>query len=88
MRSILFSFLIAALAGCGSAPAVQSLDGSVVTDKGWVSGTGTSVRSFKGIPYAKAPVGALRWRAPQAAETWTGVRDGSRFGPDCMQPNE
>ncbi len=88
MRSILCSFLIAALAGCASAPPVQSLDQPVSTDKGLVSGTGTTIRSFKGIPYAKAPVGALRWRAPQPVDAWSGVRDASRFGPDCMQPKE
>ncbi len=35
---------------------------------------------FRGIPYAKPPVGELRWRHPQPAEPWEGVRDCSRFG--------
>src|SRR3954454_23769553 len=41
--------------------------------------------AFKGIPYAKPPVGELRWRPPAAAESWSGVRDGGRFGPICPQ---
>src|SRR5215831_5156445 len=41
--------------------------------------------SFKGIPFAAPPVGALRWKAPQPLKPWTGVREGSKFGPSCMQ---
>lgn len=38
-----------------------------------------------GIPYAEAPVGALRWRAPQAPEAWSAPRDTTRFGAVCPQ---
>jgi len=38
------------------------------------------VLRFNGIPYAKAPVGDLRWHPAQAPEPWDGVRDASRFG--------
>jgi para-nitrobenzyl esterase len=37
------------------------------------------VLRFNGIPYAKPPVGDLRWRMPQAPQPWSGVRDASRF---------
>lgn len=40
---------------------------------------------FKGIPFAKPPVGPLRWRMPESAEPWTGVRDATRFGRVCPQ---
>jgi para-nitrobenzyl esterase len=41
--------------------------------------------AFKGIPYARPPVGALRWRPPEPAAPWQGVRDGDRYGAMCPQ---
>ena len=44
-----------------------------------------AVQTFMGIPYATPPLGPLRWRPPQPAIPWTGVRDATRAGPACMQ---
>jgi len=45
------------------------------------------VRAFKGIPFAAPPVGALRWQEPQPVAKWDGVRDASKFGNVCIQPD-
>ncbi|MHA4866495.1 carboxylesterase/lipase family protein [Duganella sp. PWIR1] len=45
----------------------------------------SGVKSFKGIPYAAAPVGKLRWAAPKAAAKWKGVRKADHFAARCMQ---
>lgn len=45
----------------------------------------TGIQSFKGIPFARPPVGELRWRAPQPPAKWEGVRDARQFGNQCMQ---
>lgn len=60
----------------------------VTTANGIVEGTleKTGIRSFKGIPFAAPPVGALRWREPQPVQNWTGVRKADHFGPRAMQP--
>ncbi len=45
-----------------------------------------AVEVFAGIPYAKPPVGALRWKEPQPPEPWEGVRVCDTFAPMSMQP--
>jgi para-nitrobenzyl esterase len=46
---------------------------------------GSSVRFLK-VPYAKPPMGALRWKAPQNPEAWAGVRHETAFASPCPQP--
>ncbi len=54
---------------------------------GLLAGERTPVGSvFRGVPYAAAPVGDLRWRPPAALRSWTGLRPADRFGPACPQP--
>jgi para-nitrobenzyl esterase len=57
-----------------------------ITDDGIVRGIETATtREFRGIPYAAAPVGDLRWRSPQRHAPWQGVLDTTQFANHCPQ---
>jgi len=47
--------------------------------------TRRGVAVFRGIPYARAPRGALRWQPPQAALAWPGILDAREYGPSAPQ---
>jgi len=85
--------VIAALLGALLAltsTSVRADELQVTVASGALSGLGSRdglVRSFKGVPYAAPPVGALRWRPPQAVTAWEGTREANRFSPICPQPS-
>jgi para-nitrobenzyl esterase len=61
---------------------------TVRVDRGKVHGKTINdgkVKAFLGVPYAAAPVGDLRWKAPQSAASWKGERDATKFGASCAQ---
>src|SRR6478735_2155622 len=47
----------------------------------WPDGRETEYATFRGIPYAQAPVGHARFDAPRPVESWEGVRAAHDFGP-------
>jgi len=59
---------------------------TVATTVGKVSGVvNGDIHSFKGIPYAKPPVGELRWNAPQTPEENSKIIDAKVYGDTCLQ---
>lgn len=84
-RAAILALLGAVLAGPAQAagPTVKTangvLEGAAVADG--------AVAAFLGVPYAKPPVGDLRWKPPELAAPWTGVRPALEAGQACMQPN-
>lgn len=87
--SIVFvSALATACGGNGPSidPASTPLDNHVSIASGSLAGNPmdtSGIVSFKGIPYAAAPVGNLRWKEPQPVLGWTGVRGATDFGARC-----
>ena len=58
----------------------------VKTAEGILEGKDLSgIKVFKGVPFAAPPVGNLRWKAPQPAKYWDGVRKAKEYGPNPMQ---
>jgi len=90
-RSLQMLGLTAFLALAGVVPAnAQTAKDVVKTDSGVLEGTVNSdhsVRIFKGVPFAAPPLGDLRWKAPQPAAHWDGVRPADKFGSACLQTN-
>ena len=73
-----------------SAPRAQQAEGPIVAvTGGQVQGRFLPSESgtvFKGVPYAAAPVGELRWAETQPVKPWSGVRQVGQFGAPCAQP--
>jgi para-nitrobenzyl esterase len=72
---------------------IAALDASARADPiqisgGLISGTvADGVQAYKGIPYARPPVGDLRWRPPQPVVPWGGTLIADEFSPICVQPD-
>jgi para-nitrobenzyl esterase len=80
------AFAVVAMATPLAASAQAPGDPIVKTTDGVLKGaTADGISSFKGIPYAAPPVGALRWRPPQPKAAWKGVRDATKVGAICEQ---
>ncbi len=80
MPKRLLALLLAAATIACAAPA------PVATESGLVQGVpAADLTVYKGIPFAAPPVGDLRWRPPQPAAPWEGVRLADAFGPDPYQ---
>lgn len=78
---------VLAVAGCGgdSGNPPEVRETAYGTVRGADASAITGTYSWKGIPFAKPPVGELRWQPPVAPVAWSGERDATRFGNACLQ---
>ena len=84
--SVAATVLVAGAGGAVASPASGGANPVVRIDGGLVRGADAAgVYSFLGLPYAAPPTGNLRWRPPQPASSWSGVRDATQFGASCPQ---
>jgi len=87
---ILFGLTVACSTGKTEKDSIPAL---TKIDTGYISGTvigepGKEVHIYRGVPYAAPPVGNLRWKPPQPAASWQGIRECTAFGNSSPQPTE
>jgi para-nitrobenzyl esterase len=86
---IISRYFCVAVGTAALASSVHAENPNVVkTDRGKVQGKMSAdgqARDFLGIPYAAPPIGPLRWKPPQPAAKWQGVRQANSFGSRCYQ---
>lgn len=91
IQRMLFSCLfLVSIISCNEKPKdTQTNRAEIRTNYGIVKGEiQDSLMVFKGIPFAKPPIGDLRWKAPQPPESWEGVKLTTEFGPAPIQGND
>jgi para-nitrobenzyl esterase len=72
---------------CNVAPSSDSLDSlTIATDRGLVHGTTSGgADAYLGIPFSTPPLGPRRFAPPDEGACWSGVRDATKAGPECLQ---
>ncbi|MDC6384671.1 carboxylesterase family protein [Flagellimonas taeanensis] len=71
-----------------SAQTINAFPVQVELKKGTIEGlydTHTGIQKYFGVPFAKPPVGELRWKAPQPLDAWEGIKETKEFGPRPVQ---
>lgn len=88
-NSTLALFIIIAISMVSCKKEQEVIPGQVKIADGIVQGmVEDSLTIFKGIPFAAAPVGDLRWKAPQPVKPWNDVKQTTEFGPTPIQGND
>jgi len=86
--AVIFSILIILLSSVGIAQNNNAFPVQVRVENGIIEGnydTHTGIQTYLGVPFAKPPIGELRWKAPQRLDNWDGIKQTKTFGPRPMQ---
>lgn len=84
-KATLIALFGLALWGCDSGEMSDVVDTSSGEFKGAYTDATNEVVAFKGVPYAAAPIGKLRWQAPEPVDAQSGVLDATAFSQACPQ---
>ncbi|XP_052756607.1 juvenile hormone esterase-like [Galleria mellonella] len=88
---LIVTLAVLAFANAHARPDVPECSVRACTEAGWVCGSrrlgenGLEYASFRGVPYAKQPLGELRFKELQPVERWRGLYDATEEGPICPQ---
>jgi len=88
MKKLLLTMGFGLLCSWASAQSINLFPVQTTIQHGVIEGnydTKTGVQKYFGVPFAKPPVGELRWKAPQPLAPWKGVKETKKFGPRPMQ---
>ena len=86
--ALIFSTLLILISSVGIAQNDNAFPVEVKVENGIIEGdydTHTGIQTYFGVPFAKPPIGDLRWKAPQPLDNWEGVKKTKEFGPSPMQ---
>src|SRR6478736_864409 len=88
MKKLLFMMIAMAVGFESNSQKINSFPVQTTVENGAIEGlyeTKSGLQMYFGVPFAKPPVGNLRWKAPQPADNWQGVRQAKAFGPRPVQ---
>lgn len=86
--ALIFSTLLILISSVSVAQNDNAFPVEVKVENGIIEGdydTHTGIQTYFGVPFAKPPIGDLRWKAPQPLDNWEGVKKTKEFGPRPMQ---
>lgn len=85
---IVYGSVLLLISACGANTHSPASESSVSINSGSLVGFDNDHNTYawQGIPYAQAPVGELRWRAPRPNTQWIGTLQALAHGPACIQP--
>jgi para-nitrobenzyl esterase len=89
MKKIVYLFgLLCLMNVSGMAQNNNSFAVQATIENGTIEGnydTKSGIQTYFGVPFAKPPVGELRWKAPQTLENWKGIKETKHFSARPMQ---